>query len=125
MLSEINSGHHGLVAAQANAAPSAGEVVQRASADAPKVQAIPKVDIKVNTEQMRQNLQEAINKLNELVRDGGRGLNFAMDEKLGRPIVSVKNSDTGELIRQIPTEEVVRVAHSIENIKGLLHKSLV
>lgn len=124
MLSEINSGSSGSVAAQLSAAfPAAA--VQQANSETPKVQSIPKVDLKVNTEQMKQNLQEAIHKLNELVRDGGRGLNFSVDEKLGRPVVLVKNSDTGELIRQIPTEDIVRVAHNIENIKGLLHKSLV
>jgi flagellar protein FlaG len=52
---------------------------------------------------------------------GGRGLNFAMDEKLGRPIISVKNSETGEVVRQIPNEVVVRIAHGIEDLKGLLH----
>jgi len=82
---------------------------------------IPKAEVKVNTEQMRANLTEAITRLNEVMRDGGRGLNFAVDHVLGAPIVLVRNSDTGEVIRQIPNEVVVRVAHSIEALKGMLH----
>jgi len=82
---------------------------------------IPKAEVKVNTEQMRANLTEAITRLNEIMRDGGRGLNFAVDHVLGAPIVLVRNSDTGEVIRQIPNEVVVRVAHSIEALKGMLH----
>jgi len=79
----------------------------------------------VDTEQMRQNLQQAINHLNEMMKDGGRGLNFTMDNTLAQPIVYVKNSETGEVVRQIPNEVVVRVAHSIEELKGLLHNKSV
>ena len=122
------------VSARINAAPppvtsmagSAASMAPVAEAVAqPKVQPIPKPEIKVNTEEMKQNLQEAISRLNEMMRDGGRGLNFSVDEKLGRPIVVVKNNETGEVIRQIPNEVVVRVAHSIEDIKGLLHHATV
>jgi flagellar protein FlaG len=35
-------------------------------------------------------------------------------------VITVTDKDTGEVIRQIPTEVVVRVAHSIEKMKGLL-----
>jgi len=74
---------------------------------------------------MRKNLQEAINRINEMVRDGGRGLNFSLDEKLGRPIVMVRNLESGEVIRQIPNEVVVKVAHSIEDLKGMLHNEVI
>jgi flagellar protein FlaG len=47
-------------------------------------------------------------------------LNFTIDEKLNRQIITVSNKETGEVVRQIPTEVVLRVAHSIEDIKGLL-----
>jgi uncharacterized FlaG/YvyC family protein len=39
---------------------------------------------------------------------------------LGRPIVVVRKEDTGEVIRQIPNEVVVKVAHNIEALKGML-----
>ena len=48
-----------------------------------------------------------------------------MDEKLGRPIVYVKNATTGELVRQIPNEVVVRIAHSIADFKGMLHNEKI
>jgi len=44
-----------------------------------------------------------------------------VDEKLGRPIIYVKNTATGEVVRQIPNEVVVHIAHGIEDLKGLLH----
>lgn len=87
----------------------------------PIVQSTARAQAKLDTETMRKNLQEAIARINDIVRDGGRGLNFTLDEKLGRPIVMVRNLESGEVIRQIPTEVLVKVAHSIEDLKGLLH----
>ena len=108
----------GTVAAE-NASPAP------AQARKPVVTAPVKAPIKVDTETMRKNLQEAITRINDMVRDGGRGLNFSLDEILGRPIVMVRNLESGEVIRQIPTEVVVRVAHSIEDLKGMLHNEAV
>ena len=107
----------GLSAMRATAvAQASGE----ANAPASRVTPVPKADIKVNTEQMKKNLQETVARLSDMLRDGGRGLNITMDEKLGHPVVYVKNSDTGEVVRQIPNEVLVNVAHSIEDLKGLL-----
>jgi flagellar protein FlaG len=96
-----------------SAAPAATGV---AMATAP----IPKAEIKVNVEEMKKNLDQAIGQLNDNMRDGGRNLAFAMDESLGRPIIVVKKEDTGEVIRQIPNEVVIKVAHNLDKLKGLL-----
>ncbi len=80
-----------------------------------------KAEIRVDTEKQRANLEEAIHRINEMMRDGGRGLNFSIDEAVGGPVVQVRNLQSGEVIRQIPNEVVVKVAHSIEDLKGMLH----
>jgi flagellar protein FlaG len=82
---------------------------------------IPKPEIKFDAEHARKNLEEAIQKLNDMMKESGRTLSFSMDVKLGRPIVFVKNMANGDVVRQIPSEVVVRVAHGIEDFKGLLH----
>ena len=91
----------------------------------PKSNAAPqpmsKPDVQVDTQQMKQNLDAAIDRLNAQMKESSRGLNFSMDEKLGRPVVTVRNESTGEVVRQIPNEVVVRVAHNIDQLKGLLH----
>ena len=74
-----------------------------------------------NDEQERlRNLRDAIDKLNNQAAKTARSLNFSIDEKLNRQIITVSNKVTGEVVRQIPTEVVLKVAHSIEDIKGLL-----
>lgn len=77
--------------------------------------------INFDPEKERKDLEEAIHKLNEMLKDSSRTLSFTMDVKLGRPIVFVKNLSNGEVVRQIPNEVVVRMAHAIEDFKGMLH----
>jgi flagellar protein FlaG len=58
--------------------------------------------------------------LNEQMRSNGRDLNFSMDEASDRVVITVKHSQTGEIVRQIPNEVVLKVAHNLEQVKGML-----
>ena len=86
---------------------------------------IPKVDIKVDTETMMKNLQNTLDQLNNELRDGGRGVSFSIDKALPAPVVVVRNTDTGEVIRQFPNEAVVSFADNLQGLKGLLANSIV
>ncbi len=79
-----------------------------------------KVDLGFRAEELRMNMQEAVARLNEQMQSKGRDLSFSIDERIDRSIITVRNLKTGELVRQIPTEDMVRLAHSIEDMKGLL-----
>jgi len=77
-------------------------------------------NVAANGQKMQQDLQQSLEHLNRLMKDGGRNLSFAMDKALGQPVIVVRKDDTGEVIRQIPNEAVVSVAHNIELLKGIL-----
>jgi flagellar protein FlaG len=79
-----------------------------------------KTDLQLDPKQMQKNLQDAIERLNEQMKSNGRQLNFSIDKTIDRTIVQVKNAETGEVIRQIPDETLLRVAHNIEQVKGML-----
>ncbi|WP_445780442.1 flagellar protein FlaG [Shewanella sp.] len=110
------------VQAQPAAPPALSSAQTRAVPAAAPVEKAPAVKVEplVDPDQMRANLEAVIEKLNEQVERNGRGLNFAIDEKLNRPIITVRNTATGEVVRTIPNEVVIKVAHNIEDIKGLL-----
>ena len=110
---------------QASPVPKSAAPAVPAVPAAPAVSAVPKapaikVEPMVDPKQMRENLQEAIEKLNDQVERNGRGLNFSVDDRLNRPIITVRSTATGEVVRTIPNEVVIKVAHNIEDIKGLL-----
>ena len=117
----------GVAAAALQASPVPKSAAPAAPA-APAVSAVPavpkapavKVEPLVDLKQMRENLQEAIEKLNDQIERNGRGLNFSVDDRLNRPIITVRSTATGEVVRTIPNEVVIKVAHNIEDIKGLL-----
>lgn len=73
---------------------------------------------------VRENLRSAIDHLNKQLASSGRSLGFSMDDALSFPVVTVKSTQTGEVIRQIPSEAVVRVAHTLDELKGLLHDAV-
>lgn len=108
-----------VAAASASKAPAAAQT----SADAAKQETAPKPEFvpSVSAEEMRENLREAIKRLNEMMREGSRDLNFSMDEATDRVVITVKNASTGEVVRQIPDATLLKVAHNIENLKGVLH----
>lgn len=71
--------------------------------------------------QMRKEIEEAVERLNEQMRHEGRALAFSVDQKSSQTVITVKNSQTGEVVRQIPDETLLKVAHSLEDLKGLLY----
>ena len=91
--------------------------------ETPKVMAPKPVAIKFDASEVRQNLQEAVNMLNQQMTSTKRGLGFQIDEAVGGPVVTVRSAETGEVVRQIPNEVVVRVAHNIEKMKGFFFNS--
>ena len=88
------------------------------------VAVIPNSGVNVNLDQVHQNVQDAIGRLNDMLQQNGTGLSFAMDKSVGIPIITVTSSVSGEVIRQIPNEAVLNVAHNIDAIKGLLYNSI-
>jgi len=74
----------------------------------------------VDTEGAKKRLDQAVRLMNERMQDGGRGLAFKLDPSLNRPVVTVTNQETGEVIRQIPNEVIIRMARSIDQTRGNL-----
>ena len=127
MVSEISNiarGSAGVAAARTSTPAPASSQAPGSSAiqlpDTPKVQAPKPVAIKFDASEVRQNLQEAVSMLNQQMTSTKRGLGFQVDEAVGGPVVTVRSTESGEVVRQIPNEVVVRIAHNIEKIKGLL-----
>ncbi|MEY4653005.1 MAG: hypothetical protein RI884_1586 [Pseudomonadota bacterium] len=107
-------------AAAARSAPAGAPTAPPPHLERVQLHPTEKVDLGFRADEMRENLKQAVGRLNEQMQRNGRDLSFSLDEKIDRPIITVKNLQTGEVVRQIPTEEVVRLAHSIEDMKGLL-----
>jgi flagellar protein FlaG len=71
-------------------------------------------------DKVQARLQDAIATLNERMKSSQKDLSFSVDQISKRFVVTVMDQNTGEVIRSIPGESVLRVAHNIEALKGVL-----
>jgi len=71
------------------------------------------------------DVADAVDKLNDFASKNASDLNFSRDQETGKTIVKVVDTATDVVIRQIPTEEAVAIAKSIDKMQGLLinHKA--
>jgi len=110
--------------AAAAAATAATLPANAAAAEEKQPAPEPKFEPLVSKEEQRENLRSAIQRLNDMMKESSRDLNFSMDETTDRVVITVKNANTGEVVRQIPDATFLRVSHNLENLKGvLLNKS--
>ena len=64
--------------------------------------------------------EEVANGLNELVQELHRELRFSVDRESGDTIIKVIDRDTEEVVRQIPSEEMVRLRKRLEEVSGII-----
>ena len=67
-------------------------------------------------------LQKALETLRKSVPIKSSALQFSLDESSGRTVARVVDSETGEVIRQIPSKELLEIAKSIDKMQGVLLK---
>ena len=70
----------------------------------------------------RETVARAAEQMQKFVSSMGRNLNFSIDGETGHHIVRVTNPATGEVVRQLPSEEMLRLAHSLTQISALVNQ---
>lgn len=90
-----------------------------------RVQPRKPVTLTTDPDQKQKALKEALAQVNKQMADNKQNLGFSHDESIHGPVIVVTNSQTGEVVRKIPTEEVIRVAHNIDALKGVLFSSKI
>lgn len=65
-------------------------------------------------------LQTALDKMTAHVQNLQRALQFSVDEESGETIVKVVDTETKEVIRQIPSEELLAIANRLRSTAGVL-----
>ncbi|MCP9760009.1 flagellar protein FlaG [Aquitalea sp. S1-19] len=69
-----------------------------------------------------QALKGALEKVNKLVSAYSSELKFSVDEDTGIDVVKVIDKETDQVIRQMPSEEMLKIAQSLDKIVGVLFK---
>ena len=71
---------------------------------------------KMTSEQLNKVAQQ----LQDFMGEMNRSLEFIVDEDSGRDVIKVLDKDTGDLIKQYPSEEVLSIISKLSNASGSL-----
>lgn len=71
----------------------------------------------------RAQVEDAVATIQEFVQSVRRSINFAVDDGSGRVVVKVTDAGSGDVIRQIPSEEALKLAENLSEVRSLLFKA--
>lgn len=91
------------------------EIATKAATGLPAARDVEKLTTpKVVLEDMSTAVRAAARQIDSYLKQVGRALEYSIDEATGRTVVTVRVTATGEVIRQIPNEEVLELARHID-----------
>lgn len=65
-------------------------------------------------------VESVVSRISDFVQNFQRDLHFTVDKDSGRTVIKVIDSETEKLIRQIPAEETLRIARSLDSPESLI-----
>jgi len=71
----------------------------------------------------RDRLQSAVSDMQDFVQSVRRDINFQLDDTSGRVVINVTEATSGDVIRQIPSEEALRLAENLSEVRSLLFEA--
>ena len=97
------------------ASPAAGVAIEQrqVSRSADATNRVPGAGLPAQVANTRQSVKAAAEQIETYLRHVNTNLEFRVDEDAGQVVVSVRERATGELIRQIPSEEALRLAERL------------
>jgi len=78
------------------------------------------VNVSQSVQRTREVVQKAAEQLQTFVQSMGRDLSFSIDPATGFHLVTVVNPSTGEVVRQLPSEELIKLAHGMQGLNNVL-----
>lgn len=69
-----------------------------------------------------QQLGDAIKSINKTMQQLSQDIEFSVDTDSRRTVIKIIDQQTGEVIRQMPSEEALEISKALDRIQGLLLK---
>lgn len=65
-------------------------------------------------------LAHAVEMVNQMLDPLSRSLQFSLDASTGKTVVKLVDRDTGNMLRQIPSSEMLSIGLALERVQGIL-----
>ena len=69
-----------------------------------------------------EKMTSLVAKVRAHVREAVPELDFSIDEDTEKLVVKVVDTTTGDIVRQIPSEEIIHIAKMLDKLQGLLYR---
>jgi flagellar protein FlaG len=96
---------------------------QPSALDKPEVRVAEEVSVPPVKEAARAQVEDAVVTLQAFAQSVSRDLNFSVDDGSGQVVVKVTDATSGDVIRQIPSEEALQLAENLSDARSLLFKA--
>ncbi|MEL7291035.1 MAG: flagellar protein FlaG [Pseudomonadota bacterium] len=73
----------------------------------------------------REERERIVQQMNDFISSINKGLSFRVDEESGRDVVTIYEADTGDIIRQIPDEEMLEILRRLREQTARYSSGLV
>lgn len=101
-------------------APAPQSVPAPVNTVADHVDTKPDAKIQPAIEPKRADLEKAVSDIREFIQATQRTLDFSIDDSTHQVVVKVIATESGEVIRQIPSETALKLAQSLHDASSLL-----
>ena len=94
--------------------------VQQAQVKKAQTEETQKIQNQKEKEEIQQELTELAAQLNDEIAPLTSDIRFGFSEEIGQLMVNVVDANTGEVIRQFPTEEAIEIMTKMKELIGML-----
>lgn len=68
----------------------------------------------------KEDVDKLVGALNKEMKPTANNINFGYSEDLNQLIIEVKDNNTGEVIKQMPSEEALKLAKKVKELVGIM-----
>lgn len=110
--------------------PSVDEVAEKMlvheASSLPQIRSKPKpekeaaAEVRLQSEHAQKVAEELAEQMNSVVSVFNTSLAFSVDDGTGRTVIEVQDTDTKEVIRQIPPEHILQLIGKMRDVMGMV-----
>jgi flagellar protein FlaG len=69
---------------------------------------------------MRESFRESVEAANERLSSRGTSISMAIDKATDTVIVQIKDQQSGDTVRQIPSQQALQISRNIDRLTGIM-----
>ena len=80
----------------------------------------PSSDTALTLDAMRESFRESVEAANERLSSRGTSISMTIDKATDTVIVQIKDQQSGDTVRQIPSQQALQISRNIERLTGIM-----